>query len=111
MQQLTVEAEDLVAHAVQDVKGLVGGEVLKLDQHVGPLVLGCHAELLDNRHVLLAIQPVLLVALCGRHRSSAHTANKDTLLLALICTEISIWLAFSAQQSIIKQGREQKGPS
>ncbi len=63
--QLTIEAEDLVTHLLQDGEGLVCWKVLKLDQHVGPLVLGGHAELLHHRHVLIAIQPVLLVTLRG----------------------------------------------
>ncbi len=51
---------------------LVGGEVLELDEAVGPLLLGGEAELLHRLHVLIAIQPRVLATLRQRAVSTIN---------------------------------------
>ncbi len=48
-----IEAQVLVTHLVQDGEGLVGLEVLKLDQAVGEAMLSSGAELIHHLHVLI----------------------------------------------------------
>lgn len=58
-----VEAQALVAHPVQNGKGLCGVEVLELDQGVREGLGHGVAELLHNVQVLLTSKSLLLVAL------------------------------------------------
>ena len=73
-----IEAEVLVAHPFQDGKGLVGLEILKLDEAVGEAVLSCCTELFHHLHVLITCQPLLLAAL------QAQVKSKPNLSLASI---------------------------
>ncbi len=65
---VVIEAEVLVAHLFQDGKGLIGLEVLKLDEAIGEAMLSCCTELFHNLHVLITCQPLLLAALQGQVR-------------------------------------------
>lgn len=48
-----IETEVLVTELLQDVKGLSGLEVLKLDEAIWEAVVCCLTELLNHCHVLL----------------------------------------------------------
>ena len=74
-----IEAEVLVAHLFQDGKGLVGLEVLKLDEAVGEAMLSCCTELLHNLHVLITCQPLLLAALQAQVRVGARMGTDEWL--------------------------------
>lgn len=58
-----IEAQVLVAHLVQNLEGLVGLEVLKLDETVGEAMVCCLAELSNHLHMFLPCQPLCLAAL------------------------------------------------
>ena len=74
-----IEAEVLVAHLFRDGKGLVGLEVLKLDEAVGEAMLSCCTELLHHLHVLITCQPFLLAALQGQVKVEARLCADEWL--------------------------------
>ncbi len=74
---VVIEAEVLVAHLFQDGKGLVGLEVLKLDEAVGEAMLSCCTELFHHLHVLITCQPLLLAALQGQVRLKPDLMRTD----------------------------------
>jgi len=74
-----IEAEVLVAHLFQDGEGLVGLEVLKLDEAVGEAMLSCCTELLHHLHVLLTCQPLLLAALHSQVKVEARLCGNEWL--------------------------------
>lgn len=57
-----VEAQVCVTVLAEEGAGVRVGEVLELDESVGPAVLHSLHELVHNIHVLLALQPALLDA-------------------------------------------------
>lgn len=71
------EAQVLVAHLVQNLEGLAGLEVLKLDEAVGEAAVGCLTELSNHLHVFLPCQPLCLAAL---HRPFDMSKQKPGLL-------------------------------
>ena len=74
-----IEAQVLVAQLVQNLKGLVGLEVLKLDEAIGEATVCCVAELSNHLHVFLPCQPLCLAALHSPFSHPTSVLNPNSL--------------------------------